>query len=272
MPSDSAYLLVAHGSRDPRFQIALERLATLVHQQLIVAQSESQKSVEPASVLAASAPLSAPAAVAPLPPGASTVPLVGTACLEVVPQALHIQIQEFCQQAISYGNPQVKILPLFLLPGVHVMDDIPTEITIAQQALGSKLALDLRAYLGSHPGVIRLLINQVSTLPSQVWILVSHGSRRQGGNDLVEAIAAELGAVTAYWSVPPDLTTQVTDLIRVGYRQIAVLPYFLFSGGITDAIAQTMADLSGQFPEVEFQLGSPLGANAGLANLILDLA
>jgi len=53
-------------------------------------------------------------------------------------------------------------VPLFLLPGVHVIEDIPTEVAIAQQALGQEVKIDLRPYLGTHPGLSCLLANQMA--------------------------------------------------------------------------------------------------------------
>jgi len=58
---------------------------------------------------------------------------------------------------------------------------------------------------------------------------------------------------------------------RQGYREIAILPYFLFSGGITDAIAQAVEALKLQFPGVSLYLAEPLGVSGELADLIGDL-
>src|SRR5512146_3174245 len=110
MPT-SAYLLVAHGSRDPRPQIALEALGQRV-----------QKALTQATPTLVAVPSSMAAQ-----PNAH---LVQTACLELQPQPLHQQIQEFAEQAIAAHIPTLEIMPLFLLPGVHVMDDIPGEVAI----------------------------------------------------------------------------------------------------------------------------------------------
>jgi sirohydrochlorin ferrochelatase len=49
------------------------------------------------------------------------------------------------------------------------------------------------------------------------------------------------------------------------------LPYFLFAGGITDAIAQSVSGLQAQFPRLQLKLAEPIGASAQLADLIVDL-
>ncbi|MBW4607395.1 MAG: sirohydrochlorin chelatase [Hassallia sp. WJT32-NPBG1] len=249
----SAYLLVSHGSRDPRQEIAMQQLAKLVNNKL---ESNLQRSIIG---------------------GDSTPPrceLVGTAYLELKPEPLHEQIKSFSKTALASGYHHIKILPLFLLAGVHVMEDIPGEVALAQQAVGEDVIIELQPYLGSDAGVEQLLAKQMparENCHNQGWILLTHGSRRPGSKKQVEAIAANLGVVVAYWSVAPSLESRVKELVSAGYEKITILPYFLFAGGITDAIARSSQELKLQFPVVHFQLAEPLGASAELADLIWDL-
>ncbi|MBD2440247.1 sirohydrochlorin chelatase [Nostoc sp. FACHB-110] len=231
----SAYLLVSHGSRDPRPEIALQQLIDLIN------KSHSQEK------------------------------LLGLAYLETRPEPLHIQIKEFAQSAVVAGYESLKIIPLFLLPGVHVMQEIPEEVALATQAMGQDISVELLPYLGSQPSLATLLSQQMAEIETEAWILLAHGSRRPGFQQPVETIAANLGALPAYWSVSPSLETQVEDLVAAGKQKIAILPYFLFAGGITDAIAQLTEELKLKFPAVTFQLAQPLGASAELADLIWDL-
>lgn len=237
-----AYLLVFHGSLDPRPQASLERLAELV--------SQSQTRSEATSW---------------------AKPMVGTASLELSPVPLHQQIKEFAVRALPFGYTNIQVVPLFLLPGVHVMEDIPTEVTLAQQALGQEAQIDLRPYLGNNPGLEHLLATQLAAIKAEAWILLAHGSRRAGSKQQVEAMATRLEAISAYWAVPPSLELRVQELVSAGHQQIGILPYFLFAGGITDAIAQSVAQLKVQFPSTDFRLAEPLGASPELADLIGDL-
>lgn len=199
------------------------------------------------------------------------LPLVGTACLELASLPLHRQIEEFGKQVGAAGFNRLQVVPLFLLAGVHVKEDIPVEVGMARQVFGADLAIDICPHLGSHSELGRLFGTQMSAIAAEAWILLSHGSRRQNGNQSVEALATKLGAVAAYWSVAPSLEAQVTALVNAGYRQIGVLPYFLFAGGITDAIAQKVAQLSQELTGINLKLASPIGASVQLADLILDL-
>jgi sirohydrochlorin ferrochelatase len=231
----SAYLLVSHGSRDPRPEIALQQLKELID------KNSKDKN------------------------------LVGLAYLETRPEPLHVQIQAFADFAVASGFHNLKIIPLFLLPGVHVIEEIPAEVALAQQAVGENIVMALQPHLGSHFGLTNLLVKQMLSITADAWILLAHGSRRSGFQQPVEAMAANLGAVTAYWSVTPSLEARVQELVNAGKKKIAILPYFLFAGGITDAIAQLTETLKLKFPAVTFQLAQPLGASAELADLIWDL-
>jgi sirohydrochlorin cobaltochelatase len=290
--SSSAYLIVSHGSRDPRPQVAVEALAQLIRQQLQHRQSDRvvPPLVQPVPVQAR------PQARLPTRTSTSSLinaagnPLVGTATLELAKLSLHEQIQQFGDRALAAGYRTLKLLPLFLLPGTHVMEDIPAEVAIARQCLDCALTLELRPYLGSHPQLRNLLsetalsetalsgvtletaLSGVTSAPDHAQILLAHGSRRPGANQSVEAIANDLQALPAYWSVPPNLETQIAALTKTGCQQITIMPYFLFAGGIMDAIAQSIQSLSQQFPATRLHLAKPLGVSSAMADLVVDLA
>ena len=251
----SAYLLVSHGSRDPRPQVAMEQLAQRLRNKAL---DTSRHSVSGRSRSLISTSVAEPLAAELL------QPLVGTACLELSREPLHEQIEQF--GGTIAGCSRLQVVPMFLLPGVHVMEDIPAEVAIAQQALGG-LQIELRPYLGTHLGLKRLLAMAME--PKLRWILLAHGSSRGGAREPVEAMAAALGAVPAYWAVSPKLEVRVEELVSAGYSQIGVLPYFLFEGGITDAIARSVEDLRAN--SVEIHLAKPLGVSDGLVDLIWDL-
>ncbi|XHL99189.1 MAG: sirohydrochlorin chelatase [Microcoleus anatoxicus] len=253
----STYLLVSHGSRDPRPQVALENLAQLLSQKLPMFSNS----------------------------GASGVPAVGTATLELG-APLHEQICLFAEHTLSLGLTEVQILPIFLLPGVHVAEDIPAQVEIARQTLSSKLKIELQPHLGTQEAgltkLVKTQMQEMAFLPnsreaklsrreSPKWILLSHGSRRPGGNSTVEEIASKVGGVTAYWSVKPSLEERIDSLVRDGQQQIGIVPYFLFNGGITDAIAQKVEQLKQQFPTAELHLANPLGVSVELADLVEEL-
>ncbi|MBW4658573.1 MAG: sirohydrochlorin chelatase [Drouetiella hepatica Uher 2000/2452] len=243
----SAYLLVSHGSRDPRPQVEMARLAEMVAQQL--SQNDLMK------------------AGGQLP----TASIVEAAVLELA-SPLHQQIQQFAERAVTLGCQHLYIVPIFLLPGVHVVEDIPAEVAIAEQKLEGKIALEICPYLGSHPHLQEFWLDFASGfgIPEQGRVLLGHGSRRVGGNQAMEAIAAQLGALPAYWSVAPSLPDQIHLLVGQSCTQIDILPYFLFEGGITDAIAQSVQELAQQLPNVDLRWTPPRGATVKLASFVVE--
>lgn len=254
MNSSSAYLLVSHGSRDHRPQIAVEALAQLLREAW---PQPARSNASPESAIALLSP--------------PIVPSIATAALELAPEPLHQQIYAAAQHALAQGDRQLVILPLFLLAGVHVRVDLPAEVKLAQQALEGAINLDLRPHLGSHAGLETLLAQTFAEFPTAARILLAHGSRRTPANRQIADLADRLQATPAYWSVAPSLSDRVAERVAAGDREIAIVPYFLFPGGITDAIAQSVQALSDQFPDCKLHLAAPLGATRQLAEIAIDL-
>ncbi|MBD0335829.1 MAG: sirohydrochlorin chelatase [Cyanobacteria bacterium Co-bin13] len=285
--SSTAYLLIAHGSRDPRPQAAMNRLAQLVRDQLrerTVLNRPNQSFG--ADLKAAPYQMMTAAAVVNLSAhqnrSAPTVfsdwdqqppyPIVGTAYLECTPLPLHQQLHEFCLRVKAAGVERVKLVPIFLLRGVHVTQDIPQEVALAREQLAGCMAIDLCAHLGSHPRLEQVLKTKMAATTAKSWLLLAHGSRQPGGNNSVEALAESLKASVAFWSVPPNLESQLVQLMQSGCQRIAIMPYFLFTGGITDAITRVTEELAERFPRVNFRLLPPLGATLEVARLAADIA
>jgi sirohydrochlorin ferrochelatase len=247
---NSAYLLISHGSRDPRPAATMEDLAQQMRDRSSHASQASQS--DPSQ---------------PLP----NPPLVGTAQLELAALSLHEQIIHFAQIAASANCDELQLVPLFLLPGVHVMEDIPTEISKAQAQISPRLRLLCCPHIGKHPGLVTLLNTYQQASDADAWILLSHGSRRPGGNQPIQHLSQRIQAAPAYWSVPPHLPDVVADLVQQGHSSIGILPYFLFAGSITDAIAQMVTELDQQFPDVTVHLAPTLEQSPILLDCIEDL-
>ncbi|GAB4351631.1 MAG: sirohydrochlorin chelatase [Cyanophyceae cyanobacterium] len=231
-----AYFLVAHGSPDPRPGGAIARLAT---------------------VLAAS--------LATVRTGFEGGELVGHGALEWVPVPLAEQLGEFGRRAAAAGRSRVKVVPLFLQAGVHARQDVPEAVAAAR----SPVALEVLDPVGLHPafgGAIARWVAAIRALEGETapLMVLAHGSRRAGGHGPVEAIAAQVGAIAAYWTVEPGWQGRAMALAQGAdggqCDRAIVLPYFLFAGSLTDAIAEALADWNraGQGPQL--RLGSAIAA------------
>lgn len=230
-------MLVAHGSRDVRSQQSFQQLTDLFRQGL------ASSGVSPHQIHSGTLEFGLP---------------------------LEEQLQQVggSLESDSSASAEVKIVPLFLLAGTHLMSDIPNAIAVAQQQ-SPHVKFNLRPHLGSHSGVLALLRDRIST--DYPWILLAHGSRYPGGNTIAEEISAALGTQPAYWSVAPHLEESLTALVDQGHRTVGVLPYFLFSGRITDAILQQIYQLRCRFDNLDLKLAAPLNPSPALAKLLVDL-
>jgi uroporphyrin-III C-methyltransferase len=225
-----AYLLVLHGSHDQRYQAAIAQLETQL------------------------APHFGPHKPYQL------------AYLECHPTPLAQQIADFAQIVVAQGFAQLQLVPLFLLPGVHVMQDLPAAVAAAQQQLATaNVAIELvvQDYLG-HPDAddLRSVVDHraawiaelAATFPvdevTAMRVVVAHGTRRSGGNQAIEDLAVALQARVAYWFVAPSLADEIAELYESGIRDVAILPYVLVEGALTAGIDQQIAALVQQYPNL----------------------
>lgn len=238
MTSTSIYILVNHGSRN----LGNSRSLDILVQEIKKQYNFKQVFLESASLESSQIPLS----------------------LQIEQIAFRYQLQGFIQ---------IKILPLFLLPGVHVQHDIPLEISRAKEHLENQVNIELLPYLGSLTGMSSLL-EMLFTSISSDWnvngkrILVAHGSRLIDGNQHCQILARKLDAHLAYWSIEPSIESLASVLISQGTDSIQILPYFLFEGGITQALEQRVKNISIEYPKVKFQMSPALSSQKELATLI----
>jgi sirohydrochlorin cobaltochelatase len=100
--------------------------------------------------------------------------------------------------------------------------------------------------------------------------VLAHGSRRAEANQPITALSEALGATPAYWAVSPDLASQLQRFSPSQRLRIGILTYFLLEGGITDAIATAVEQLSPQHPHLQLILLPPLNAYAELIDVLLN--
>lgn len=265
MISSYAYLLVFHGSRDSRTQIAADKL-----KQLLMAKCQ------PKDILAQHNYLKTNLSNFDLKSATTSnlikSPAIELAALELSSKSLSNSLADFARSVRQQGIEQIKVIPLFLAPGVHVVEDIPAEIALAIKQLNFQVSIKLSTYLGKYSGMIPLLKRKYSELPASTRIIVAHGSRASATSDYYQELANKLDADIAYWSTTPKFTQAIEQKIASGSEKIAILPYFLFPGKITAAIAREITILSQKYPQVELILGQPLSATADLAELIFQEA
>jgi sirohydrochlorin ferrochelatase len=230
-----AYMLVVHGSRNPAYRQQLHQL-----QHLIIEKLNSQGFFAP----------------------------IATAYLELGDQPLSIKIAHFAQEYAKKDYETLKILPLFLLSGTHILKDIPEEVENSRPL--SPLKIELMPHLGQSKDLITLLQEKYQQQPTTHRILLTHGTKIIQGNKESEEIARKLKAKTAYWSISPNLATIIDKLPNSSSESIAILPYFLFSGKITDTIYDEVKLLQKTIHS-KLNFIPPLGITPELIEVIVKL-
>ncbi len=193
--------------------------------------------------------------------------LVAGGVLETSDSPLAVQIQQFSDQAQAKGFQAVQVLPLFLLPGVHVCEDIPAEVKTAQAK--TNLPLQLLPYLGQHPGLVQWLQSRFQ--PGQALIFLAHGSRRLEAIQWIDHLAETLQAHPAYWTKPDSLEQAIAAYAQAGIKQIRIFPYLLFAGKLLDLITQQVQNLNQHYPELTLDLTDCLRPSPGLVRLIQEM-
>ena len=254
-----------HGSRDYRTQAAANNL-----QQLLAAKFQSMNILTQQNYLAKDLIIFEDKTA--FDSKRYKTPLVEVAALELADLPLSESLINFAQKASLHGIKQIKVIPLFLVPGVHVTEDIPAEIALAAKQINSQVQIKLSLYLGKYSGIVPYLSRKFRELPGKTRILIAHGSRLSTGAKYCQSLASQLGADLAYWSTTPRFSDLIAAHIATGSKKMAILPYFLFPGRITEAIATEIAELQTQYPQVKLSLGQPLGATEAIAELIAQEA
>jgi sirohydrochlorin cobaltochelatase len=208
------------------------------------------------------------------------------------------QVMVQLNRARSVGIQQSVLVPLFLLPGMHVMEDIPAQITAVKEQLAIEVdseeganypGLSVMPFLGDWPPLKLALLDHLIAEPDDSdlddstgddstgdvmlgritnRLLLAHGSRVPGAMDSLEAIAETLGLTTAYWLVEPKLESRLEALILGGIHVIEIFPYFLFEGGISDAIDRQIQGVRRLYPLVEFVMHDVLARRADFVAIL----
>lgn len=113
---------------------------------------------------------------------------------------------------------------------------------------------------------------------STAIVIVDHGSRNAGANQIVAEVASQVQARAgararvrfAHMELcEPSLPQAIDECVAAGARVVIVQPLFLVPGRhATRDIPALVSDARRRHPEVEFELGRVIGADPLLAELV----
>lgn len=110
-------------------------------------------------------------------------------------------------------------------------------------------------------------------------IILGHGSKAPEATKTLAAVTQMVKEKSNWERVDyaslqlskPDLATAIREQIKAGITRITVLPFLIAVGQhVKVDIPEELSALSEQYPNVEMQLGRPLGADSRLADILID--
>jgi sirohydrochlorin ferrochelatase len=237
----SRLLLIAHGSRDPRYAASFDTLCLGLRREGHAAQVGHLGLCGPDVVEAARR-------LARVTPGDAAEPIVA--------------------------------VPMFLNHGYHVAQDVPAVLGRARAALASRARIVLAEPLGPDPLLVEAMEARLRELgvwpgdPDTAVVLASAGTSDAAARGALEALAggwARTGwhSVTAAYAAAaaPDAALAVASARAAGARDVVIASYFLAPGLLADRIATAAPRVPMAAP-----LATPAHTDPALPRLILRRA
>ena len=115
---------------------------------------------------------------------------------------------------------------------------------------------------------------------SRALVVLGHGSRNPAATEQFHELVEQLRGrrrepvYAAFMELAePGLAEAVAEAVKAGANEIVVQPCFLFDGNhIRRDIPEMLAVLASRHPAVGFRIGRPLGADARVAEILMERA
>ncbi|MCT2536503.1 sirohydrochlorin chelatase [Aquibacillus koreensis] len=190
-------------------------------------------------------------------------------------------ITDAVTDCIRKGATRVTVVPILLLSGIHVVEDIPNEIAeICSQY--PNIDIDQVGPLGADEVVVNVLKARldeaIGELPNKkAVLLISHGSRNKDAPHEFEQLASQLKEMlpfdadvsTAYLkTTQPSIEQQLEKMAMNQYDEIYVIPHFLFAGGFVKTIENVLDNYHDRMPKTKLICCEPTGFDQSYTELI----
>ena len=183
------------------------------------------------------------------------------------------------------GAGEIDVVPLVLVAAGHSKGDIPAALERERQRHPG-LQFRYGRPLGPHPLLLEDLTARLAdVIEPELWpetavVLVGRGATDPDANAEVAKTSRLLlegrgiGTVeTAFVSLAePSVPQGLNRADRLGYRRIAVLPYFLFEGVLPQRIRSQVGQWASLHPTVDVVTTGLIGPSCNLATLVLERA
>ena len=179
---------------------------------------------------------------------------------------------------------RVLVMPLILNAAGHVKMEIPEHLAKARLrhpnvefVYGKHLGVSEKMFKVMNRSLSNVMDNLFMPDPKTTGVIVlGRGSSEKVANGEVAKLARwmqeeghhDLVDIAFTGITFPRLETVVQRHIKLGMTQLAIVPYYLFSGTLITRIDQQFKQLQKQYPHIHFGLGSTLGFEPEIQQLM----
>lgn len=184
----------------------------------------------------------------------------------------------------AQGAGRVIVVPLILNAAGHVKMEIPHFIEDARQRHPQVVFIYAR-HLGAVESVLNILKRNLRKVMMSMdapdpkntgVILLGRGSSDRVANGEIAKMARwlfeesdhELVDIAFTGITYPRLEMAVQRQVQQGMTQIAILPYYLFTGTLIERIKRQVTRLKTQYPQIEFAHGQYFGFEEEIYTLL----
>jgi sirohydrochlorin cobaltochelatase len=209
------------------------------------------------------------------------------ACLAGFLELVEPSVPEALESLWQQGHRRITALPALLLAAGHVKNDIPA-ILNDFQAGHPGLEIVFGADLGIHPRLMQIARERIENGEREfgpdydrrntLLLVIGRGSSDPDANSNISKITRMLWegmgfgwAETAYTAVAAPLMAEALERApRLGFDQVVVFPYLLFTGRLVEQVHATVADYQNRHPDVRAVVAPYLNTHPLLVETFLE--
>jgi len=170
----------------------------------------------------------------------------------------------------SQGATQIQAIPGMLMAGGHAKNDIPSELNALQQEYdisieyGTELGVDAKMVQAAQARIEESEVELASRIDTEykreetLLVVVGRGASDADANSNIAKITRILEegmgfgwATTCFSGVTTPLVPDCLERAHgLGFKQVIVFPYFLFTGRLVKKIYQWADDYAEKYPDV----------------------
>ena len=188
--------------------------------------------------------------------------------------------------AVAEGARTIIAVPWLLLGAGHVKNDLAVAVQMARRRHPT-VTVRYGAPIGVQPELLSTLGDRFATVdpnggrgaPDTALLLVERGSSDPEANAEVYRAARLLWEGRQFATVEaafvgvtqPSVFDGLRRCLTLGARRVIIVPYFLYTGVLVRRIAEQVAEIAAEHPDVDFHVAPHLGQDDRLDTLALRM-